>query len=100
MEFEAKLILDVRQIIVPYDPTQRDSYGRFALGNNIDYNTWIEDITNGGKAVPTDFEPMRLKYFEYLDLFLPNNPYYSYMSKDNSLAPKVLIDLLKDSKCL
>lgn len=101
MEFEAKLIRDIRQTIVPRDPEQYATFGHYALGQDVEYLDWLDAITENGKAVPTDFSLIRTKYFEYLNRFGPANPIYAAkFAADPNLEPKILIDIVKDSKCL
>ncbi|MEH6307897.1 hypothetical protein RYH73_19740 [Olivibacter sp. CPCC 100613] len=99
IEYEVKVLFDIRQSIFPANSNKIFRTGKFALGNNEEYLLWLEDITESGSQYPRDFSQIREKYFYFLHGFGEASPEYKTLKMDPNLEPKILFDLLKDADC-
>jgi|GEM_PF-1364748 len=100
IEYEVKVLYDIRQSLNPTDQKKLARYGYYALGSKLEYLDWLETITVGGTKYPDNFETIKTNYFEFLKEFGKYNPKYKNLVHDLNLEPKVMFDLLKDADCL
>lgn len=100
IEYEVKVLFDIRQSLNPENQDKIARYGYYALGSKLEYLDWLEAITVGGTQYPTNFEAIKTDYFKFLQEFGTYNPKYKNLQYDLGLEPKVMFDLLKDADCL
>lgn len=100
IEYEVKVLFDIRQSLNPANQDKLARYGYYALGSKLEYLDWLETITVGGTQYPANFETIKVDYFKFLKEFGTYNPKYKNLQYDLELEPKVMFDLLRDADCL